>query len=60
VLQLLVIYVPFMQNIFETYPIRLSELLGSIAIASVILFAVEIEKLLTGNRGSSDGSGSAR
>lgn len=49
-LQLAVIYLPFMQNIFETFPIRLPELLGSIAIASVILFAVEIEKLIANRR----------
>jgi magnesium-transporting ATPase (P-type) len=45
-LQLAVIYVPFLQFTFETYPLRLPELLGSIAIASLILFAVEIEKLV--------------
>jgi magnesium-transporting ATPase (P-type) len=46
ILQLLVIYVPFFQGIFETTPLSLSELLISIAIASAVLFAVELEKLL--------------
>jgi len=49
-LQLAVIYVPFLQNIFETYPVRLPELLATMAIASVILFAVEIEKLINSRR----------
>ncbi|MBN8636807.1 MAG: cation-translocating P-type ATPase [Anaerolineae bacterium] len=51
-LQLAVIYVPFMQGIFETFPIRLPEMLGAVAIASVILFAVEIEKLIRNSRRS--------
>lgn len=46
VLQMLVVYVPFLQTTFETYPIRLPEMLGTIAIASVTLFAVEIEKFI--------------
>ena len=46
-LQLGVIYLPFMQTIFETFPLRLSELGVGLAIASVILFAVEIEKAFT-------------
>ncbi len=46
-LQFVVIYVPFMQVIFETFPLRISELVVGIAIASIILFAVEIEKLIT-------------
>ena len=50
VLQLLVIYVPFLQSVFETYPIRITELLASVAIASVILFAVEIEKAISKSR----------
>jgi Ca2+-transporting ATPase len=45
-LQLLVVYVPFLQRVFETYPIHLEEMLVSIGIASLILFAVEIEKLI--------------
>ena len=50
VLQLAVIYLPFLQNIFETFPLRLPELLVGVVIASVILFAVEIEKLIINSR----------
>ena len=50
VLQMLVIYVPFLQATFETYPIRLPEMLGVVAIASITLFAVEIEKLILNRR----------
>lgn len=45
-LQLMVVYVPFLQATFETYPLALGELLLTIGIASLILFAVEIEKLV--------------
>jgi Ca2+-transporting ATPase len=50
VLQLLVVYVPFLQFTFETYPIQLPEMLGTIGISSITLFAVEIEKLILGSR----------
>jgi Ca2+-transporting ATPase len=43
-LQLAVIYVPFLQFTFETYPIRPPELLGAVAIASLMLFGAEAEK----------------
>jgi len=43
-LQLMVIYVPFLRLTFETYPLSLGELAFALAIASIILFAVEIEK----------------
>jgi Ca2+-transporting ATPase len=43
-LQLVVIYVPFLQATFETRPLGGGELLAATALASVILFAVEIEK----------------
>jgi P-type Ca2+ transporter type 2C len=43
-LQLAVIYLPFLQTTFETAPLGLGELLLSIALASLILFGVEIEK----------------
>ncbi|MCU0499226.1 MAG: cation-translocating P-type ATPase [Anaerolineae bacterium] len=46
VLQLMVIYLPFFQAVFETYPIGLSELLVSTALASLMLIATEIDKLL--------------
>jgi Ca2+-transporting ATPase len=50
VLQLLVVYVPFLQITFETYPIRLAEMLGTVAIASITLFAVELEKIMLNRR----------
>jgi Ca2+-transporting ATPase len=43
-LQLLVIYVPFLQAIFETRPLSGGEFIIATGLASVILFAVEIEK----------------
>jgi len=45
-LQLAVIYVPFLQNIFHTESLTLFELLVCFALASIVLFAVELEKLL--------------
>jgi Ca2+-transporting ATPase len=49
ILQLAVVYVPFLQQIFETTPLSGTELLISFGLASVILFAVEIEKVLRRN-----------
>jgi Ca2+-transporting ATPase len=46
-LQLAVIYIPFLQFTFETYPVQLPELIVSLLIASIMLFAVEIEKWIT-------------
>ncbi|MBL8133004.1 MAG: cation-translocating P-type ATPase [Anaerolineae bacterium] len=43
-LQLAVIYVPFLQATFETYPVAFDELLVSVGIAALTLAAVEIEK----------------
>ena len=43
-LQLMVIYVPFFQTTFETSALSLGELALATALASIILFAVEIEK----------------
>jgi len=45
-LQLAVIYVPFLQEAFNTAPLSLMELLVSLGLASMILFAVEIEKII--------------
>ncbi len=50
VLQLAVIYVPFLQAAFDTAPLSLLELMAAFALASVVLFGVEIEKLLTRRR----------
>lgn len=43
-LQLALIYVPFLQKIFLTYPLTISELLICLALSSVIFHAVELEK----------------
>jgi Ca2+-transporting ATPase len=45
VLQLIVIYVPFMQALFETVPLTLTEMFVSFVLGAVILVAVEIEKV---------------
>jgi len=44
VLQLMTIYVPFMQSVFKTEALTLQELLIAIALSSTIFWAVEIEK----------------
>ncbi len=44
ILQLAVIYVPFLQFTFETFPVRPPEMLGAVAIASLMLFGAEAEK----------------
>ncbi len=49
-LQLAVIYLPFLQTTFETSGLSLGELTITIGLASVILFAVEIEKALRRQR----------
>jgi P-type Ca2+ transporter type 2C len=46
VLQLIVVYVPFMQDIFETTALSANEFLLAIGLASLILFAVELEKVI--------------
>ncbi|NDJ86709.1 MAG: cation-translocating P-type ATPase [Chloroflexi bacterium] len=44
VLQLAVIYVPFMQDLFETSALSLTEMLIATVLGAVVLFAVELEK----------------
>jgi magnesium-transporting ATPase (P-type) len=46
-LQLAVIYIPFLQFTFETYPVQPPELAVSVLIASIMLFMVEGEKWIT-------------
>ncbi len=46
VLQLLVIYVPFLQNLFETSPLTLAELVICLLLSSVVFWAIELEKLI--------------
>jgi Ca2+-transporting ATPase len=45
-LQLAVTYLPFLQQLFETQPLSLSELLLCIALGFIMLLGVELEKLL--------------
>jgi magnesium-transporting ATPase (P-type) len=49
-LQLGVVYLPFLQATFETAPLAFSELLITTGLASLILIAVEIEKLIRRSR----------
>jgi P-type Ca2+ transporter type 2C len=49
-LQLAVIYVPFLQATFETVPLSFNEILLCTGLASVILFAVELEKVIRRQR----------
>ncbi|PWH18626.1 MAG: ATPase [Anaerolineae bacterium] len=44
VLQMAVIYVPFLQSIFNTVPLTLGELMVCLAFSSVVFFAVEFVK----------------
>lgn len=46
VLQMAVVYVPFLQDIFKTQALSLNELIICIALSSVVFWAVEIEKFL--------------
>jgi Ca2+-transporting ATPase len=45
-LQLVLIYVPFLQNIFKTVALGPVDLLVSLLLSTVIFFAVEFEKWL--------------
>jgi Ca2+-transporting ATPase len=45
VLQVFVLYVPFMQDSFGTAPLSLTEMLVSFVLGAVVLFGVELEKL---------------
>jgi Ca2+-transporting ATPase len=46
VLQLIVVYVPFMQSIFSTVPLSAAQLGLCVALGSVVFWAVELEKLV--------------
>jgi Ca2+-transporting ATPase len=50
VLQLLVLYVPFLSNILDTYPISLLDLGVSLALAFIVLLATEADRVFFSNR----------
>ncbi len=50
VLQLIVVFVPFVQTLFDTRSLNLTQMATGCAIASLVLFAVEFEKLIVRRR----------
>ena len=50
ILQLLIVYLPFLNTLFKTQPLTLTELLLCFAVSSVVFIAVEIEKLFRRRR----------
>jgi len=41
-----VVYIPVLNNYFHTQPLTAAELMAAIAISSIVLVVVEIEKLV--------------
>jgi Ca2+-transporting ATPase len=52
-LQLMVIYTPFFNEIFKTQPLTFKELAITLAVSSIVFWAVEAEKLIKRKRHSS-------
>jgi Ca2+-transporting ATPase len=50
ILQMATIYVPFLNTVFKTSPLPTVDLLVTLALSTVVFFAVEIEKLLKRKR----------
>jgi len=49
-LQLAVIYVPFLQRIFRTTPLTLGQLVISLLLSSIVFIAVELSKWIRRRR----------
>jgi len=52
IFQMATIYVPFLNPIFKTEPLRMDELFIAIGLSSIVFFAVEFEKWWKRRRGA--------
>jgi Ca2+-transporting ATPase len=50
ILQMMIIYTPFLNTVFRTHPLTLYELIITLAVSSIVFCAVEIEKYIKRNR----------
>lgn len=46
ILQLIVVFVPFLQELFDTAPLTLTQMIVTFIAGSIVLFAVELEKVV--------------